>query len=90
MPSVQSGTEITMTGTFKNSAGVLTDPTTVVVTVRSPAGTTTTPSVGHPSTGVYTAVATLDLAGEWIYRFDGTGTITVSRDGAVTCTASRA
>jgi hypothetical protein len=64
---------VTLTGTFK-VAGVLTDPTTAVCTVKDPSGNDTTPAVSNPSTGVHTATVTLDEAGYWKVKWTGTGT----------------
>lgn len=68
------GDEITLEGIFKVD-GALTDPTAATCTVRKPDGTTSTPSVTHPSTGVYQAKVTPAVGeqGDWQYRFDGTG-----------------
>lgn len=56
-------------------ADVLGDPTAVVLRIKDPAGTVTTPVPTHPSVGVYTHDLSLNAEGEWHYRFEGTGTI---------------
>jgi hypothetical protein len=61
-------------------AGVLTDPTTLVVKYRSPAGTTTTKTYGtdaavvKDSTGKYHIDITASTAGEWAVGWLATGT----------------
>ena len=67
----------TKTG-FKDSAGTLTDPTTVSLIYRAPDGTETTITyagggVTKDSTGVYHADVTCSVVGDWYYRFVGTG-----------------
>lgn len=78
-----SGTLITLTGTFKNSAGTLTDPTAVTCTVQDPAGAVTTPTASKSSVGVWTANVDLTggVAGMWWFRFAGTGTVQASEEG---------
>lgn len=71
-----SGTLVTVTGTFTNLEGALTDPTTVTMTY-APAGsaTVTTVTPSRVSMGIYTA--NIDTTGfgavEVAYEFDGTG-----------------
>lgn len=60
--------------TFQDTTGAYVDPTTVVLTVIDPAGTTTTPSVTKDSLGHYHADVNANLSGTWKYRFTGTGT----------------
>jgi hypothetical protein len=68
---------------FKTLAGAAADPTTVTLTVQAPDGTTTTPAHSNPSTGRYEAVVTLDQAGVWVYRWEGTGVIDAAEEGAI-------
>lgn len=84
------GALVTLTGTFRNAAGVLTDATAVVCTVRDPTGTRTTPTVTHASTGVYTATVDLTnaVAGLWWYRFAGTGTAQAAEENSFYVEAS--
>jgi hypothetical protein len=53
---------------------VLTNATTEVLTVRSPANVVTTPAVTNTSTGRYWAPVPCTEAGTWRYRWTGTGT----------------
>lgn len=63
--------------------GVLTDPDTIGLSVRSPDGTTTTPVPQHPGDGTYYHDLTLDQSGLWSYRFTGTGAAAGISEGTV-------
>jgi hypothetical protein len=77
----------------KSAAGTLTDPTTVQITVRDPAGTTTTYTYGTDSevvkdaTGEYRAVFEVDTAGQWEYTWLTSGGIALKLDGSFTVRA---
>lgn len=92
MPAIthyDQGDVWTPQATFKVS-GVATDPTTVTVRVKKPDGTVTVagPVAGgtggsgivRASAGVYTFPVTLDNAGYWFARFEGTGAATGAED----------
>lgn len=64
-------------------AGVLADAT-VVLSVTDPAGTVTTPSVTHASTGVYTASVTTTAVGLWFYKWTVSGTAVEVESGQFT------
>jgi hypothetical protein len=66
------GQTIIIVGTFTDADDVLTDPVTVVLTVRSPSGIVTTPTFTNPSVGVYESVVTLDEVGIWRWEWEGT------------------
>lgn len=51
----------------------LTDPTLATVIVKDPSGVTSTPSVAHSGTGTFSAEVTVDMAGTWRVRWEGTG-----------------
>lgn len=72
------GQRITLSTNVLDEDGVLTDAT-VVLTVTAPDGTISTPTVSHPSTGVYTAQVTFTQAGDWLRVWSTSGTI-VSTD----------
>jgi hypothetical protein len=57
---------------------------TVVLTVYAPDGTTSTPALSNPSTGVYEASVLVDQAGEWAYRWASTGLVEVVDGGTFT------
>jgi hypothetical protein len=61
-------------------AGVLTDPTTVTLKVKDPAGVVTTYTysggqITKDSTGNYHRDLTPSLAGRWYYRYIATGAV---------------
>jgi hypothetical protein len=72
------GAEVRVSATY-TVAGVLTDPTTVTVRIKTPGGTKTTYVYGQDgevvrdSTGAYHLDVTASVAGYWHYRFEGTG-----------------
>lgn len=72
MPVV--GTTVIATATFRDTAGVLVDPSTVVLTVTEPDATTTTPAPTNPSVGVYQHAQDTDQAGNWWFTWVGTTT----------------
>lgn len=61
-------------------SGVLTDPTTLTLTITQPDGTTATPTVTHVSTGTYSAnfVPTMNGQHGYLWRATGTGQATES------------
>lgn len=71
-----AGQTIRLSGTFTDTADTLVDPTGVVITVRDPAGTVTTPAVTRDSTGAYHADITATLGDTdqlWRWSMQGTG-----------------
>lgn len=80
------GQVVTVTGTFRDSAGTAADPTTITLTVTAPDGTDDTYTyaagqVTKASTGVYVRAIVLDLAGTWTYRWAGEGAVEQVFDG---------
>ena len=82
--NINRGDTRTITATFRNAAGTLTDPTTVTFTVRTPTGTETAYVYGTDaevvkgSTGVYSMVVALTAGNNsnpWQVRIVGTGTV---------------
>lgn len=73
------GDRVTLTANFTD-AGAPVEPTTVTCSVRSPSGTTTSPSVTNAS-GTYSAEIEPDEHGAWAYRFAGTGTYVAAEEG---------
>ncbi len=83
---LEVGELVTLKSRFANTAGVLTNPTTVTLTVTDPAGTVTTltsPNAAliNASTGVWTSDLTVNLKGTWTYRWAGTGAIVAGETG---------
>jgi hypothetical protein len=67
---------------FKVGA-TLTDPTTIVLTIKDPAGAITTPTVpAKDSTGNYHYDLSVTLAGTYWYTWAGTGTCQASTQNA--------
>ena len=64
--------------TFADSAGTVTDPTTVTLTITLPDATTTSPSPTKDSTGKYHYDYTVVQTGRHTYRFQGTGAVIAS------------
>ena len=72
------GKQVVVSGTVTLvSSGALTDPTTVVVTVTKPDGTTALPAVVHDSLGKYHAVVDTSTGpqGDWRYLFQDSGAV---------------
>lgn len=67
-------------GEFRNFAGVLTDPTTVKVSIKKPDATVTTKTYGtdgdviKQSTGIYYIDINADTTGTWAFRWFSIGT----------------
>lgn len=66
------GDVVPLTVTVKDATGTLVDAGSVTCVITLPDGTTATPSVSHPSTGVYTATYTPPVAGRFRAKFIGT------------------
>lgn len=84
MPEINTydvGDRVELSFVFRDDEGAPTDPTTIVVKVRKPAGTVTTYTFGvdvaleRDSAGRYALELTLDTAGSWSYRGIGTGAV---------------
>lgn len=82
-PSVAVGTAITVTATFKDANGILTDPTTVVCKAEDPLKAVTNPTTTQVSTGVYSASFIINSPGEWNVRFEGTGALTAAEEARI-------
>ena len=89
------GDRIESTGTFRNAAKVLTNPTTARFKIRKPDGTETTLQFGvdgdvtNPSTGVFKCPVTFDAAGSWYLRWVGTGAIVAAVEDEVVVEVSQ-
>jgi hypothetical protein len=74
------GDLVRITGTFTTAAGVATDPTAVLFSIKNPAGTTTTYTYGtdaqlvKSTTGIYYVDVNVNAVGTWYYKFYSTGT----------------
>ena len=81
MNKYAEGQIVTVTGTFKNASLVLTDPSVVKLTVKTPDEVETTytylsgAQISKTSTGIYTSdLDTTNKRGLWIYTWWSTGT----------------
>lgn len=73
-PSV--GNVARLSGSFTLQDGVtLADPTTVTVSVKPPGATPTVNTPTRDGTGLYHFDVTLNVVGDWYYRFQGTGAV---------------
>jgi hypothetical protein len=88
------GQEVRITATFTNSAGTLTDPTTITIEYKKPDGTVVTGTyaggqVIKSSTGIYYRDVTPAIGeeGEWLTYYAGTGTIDAAENGRFHVTA---
>jgi hypothetical protein len=80
--SYTPGQLVHLTAAFKVS-GVATDPTTIVLTIKDPAGTITTPTVpAKDSVGNYHYDLPVTLAGTWWHTWAGTGACQASQQAA--------
>ena len=83
-----TGDLVRITNTFTNFAGAGTNPTTVVLTIRTPAGVDSTPATVSDGSGAYHYDLTLAEPGEYFYRWTGTGAIVAVVEGVVVVQAS--
>lgn len=69
-----------------NILGVATDPTTITLKVKNPAGTVSTYTfalgqVTRSGTGAYYKDVSVDSVGLWFYRWEGTGAVVSAGEG---------
>lgn len=85
------GDSPTVTATFKDSAGVTTDPTEVTVRYRTPnEPTTTLTPVSNPAPGVYSVVVPpFAVAGTHRVKFFGTGALVAAEEIAIRVRGSK-
>jgi len=75
---------ITTNPGFKNSSGVLTDPTTVTLRWRDPHGVETVwvygtdPEITRTSAGIYASEILGDITGTYVFRWEGDGSVTAA------------
>ena len=84
MASYNRDTEVLLSGTFRDDADALVDPTEVTLQVMTPARVVTSYTYGasevtRASLGVFTKTVTLNATGPWYYRFKGTGSAVVAK-----------
>jgi hypothetical protein len=93
MNAYDKGDLVRVTATFTNSAGAATDPTAVTCRVKSPTATTvyvygTDAALVKDATGVFHLDVSAATAGQWYYRWEGTGAVEQADEGAFVVTAS--
>jgi hypothetical protein len=77
------GDPVPLAVTIYNSTGAAADATAVAVTVTAPDGTSSTPSVSHDGTGLYSATITPTVAGRFVVRWVATGSNASSYTDAI-------
>lgn len=86
------GDLVRVEGEFRNLAGALTDPTAVVCKYQDPSGNETTvtypTSIVKVATGVYYLDISIDEAGTWYYRWNGTGDVQAAGEHEFTVRAT--
>jgi hypothetical protein len=90
--AVFAGTKIRLSGSFRNLAGTLTDPTAVTLTIQPPDGVADeTPTPTSSSTGVWTSDydTTGKASGLYRFRFDGTGVLIAASEDVFEVLPSR-
>ena len=75
------GDLVRVSAVFTNAAGSASD-TTVALKLMKPDGTTSTPTPTHDSTGNYHYDVSVDQAGKWYYRYEGTGVVQTASEGS--------
>lgn len=68
--------------------GTATDPSTIVLRLRSPSGLKTTPANSKDATGQYHADIDLNEIGKWAWRWEGTGACNAISEGILMAQAS--
>jgi hypothetical protein len=87
MNTYHVGTEVRVTGTFKDADGAVANPTTISLVVRDPSGNEATYTYGGAgtitkgSTGIYHQGITTDEEGVWVYQWTGTGAVVTVDEG---------
>lgn len=70
-------TLVRMWAAFTDLSGVPADPTAVLIFLRHPDGTQSSPPITRAGVGSYYADMETSAPGTWIYKWQGTGTIEV-------------
>lgn len=81
------GDQITVVATFTDADGVLTNPTTVTCSHRSPSGVEVTGAAptANPATGVFHyTLPVFTETGPWAWRIKGTAGLIAAVEGVVT------
>ena len=81
MASIHVGDLHRVSATFRNAAGVPTNPTSVTFRLRTPAGVVTTPAPVSDGSGVYHYDVNVTQVGRYEYAFSGTGSVVAAEPG---------
>lgn len=86
------GDKVRIKATFTVS-GVKTDPTTITLKVKDPAGIVTSytyvgGTVTKSATGMYFRDVSITQSGEWFYRWEGTGAVETADEAYLVVEAS--
>ena len=82
------GDSVRLTAVFTQN-GANTDPTAVTAKHKDPSGNETTPATTNPNAGHYFFDLTIDEAGTWWYRFEGTGAVVAAAEGTLSVRATQ-
>lgn len=77
------GDKVLLRVTFRDTDGDLTTPTTTTLRIMDPSGNVTVvnnASISTGGTGIKEYEHTVDEAGEWWYRFNGSGNIVAAEE----------
>lgn len=83
------GDKVKTTAVFKDAVSAPTDPATTTLKVREPSGVETAylygtdPEVVTTGTGSFSAEFVMDAAGEWVFRWIGTGAVAAAQEIAI-------
>lgn len=81
------GDVVRVSAAFTNAAGAPAN-TTATLRVRKPDLSVTTPSLTNDGTGLYHYDIVVDMAGNWFYRAEGTGTVAAAGERSFTAKKS--
>ena len=82
------GDLVTLQATFTSIDGVVTDPTTVTLSVQDPGGTITAYTyaggdVTRFAAGIYRYALSITTSGQWVYRWVGTGSVQAASSDSI-------
>lgn len=76
------GDLVQIKATFTNASGVLANPTDVTAEVKNPDSSVTALSPSQISLGIFAATVSITQAGQYQYRFVGTGAVQAANEGS--------
>lgn len=82
--SFDIGDAVTVSATFTDRDGAAADPSTVTLRIKKPDDTVTVVNQGsltnESAVGAWSYTVTIDQAGQWWVRWEGTGTVTAAEE----------